>query len=221
MSSPGGLGAAGGQGFQFSGFAGSSAGLNQNAAVGADLPITSSLLTDFRFGYPRYTINETKYDGDQALATQLGIPGLNTSAVGSGGAPGFTVDGLSSFGSGNNGINHCNCPLDEQAQEFEIVNNWTKTAGTHSIKVSADLRYVMQTRFPSDQNRAGQLGFVASGTALGSPSAGVAPGGLGLATLLLGNVNSFQRYISSSRTPPSGKSAPSSTRRTVGRFAQT
>ncbi len=197
VSSPGGLGAAGGQGFQFSGFAGTSAGLNQDFAVGADLPVTSSLLTDFRFGYLRYTIKEEKYDGDVALATQLGIPGLNTGAAGSGGAPAFTVDGLSSFGSGNHGVNHCNCPLDQKEQEFEIVNNWTKTLGKHSIKVGGDLRYVMQTRFPSDENRSGELGFVASGTALGSPAAGTAPGGLGLATLLFANVNNFQRYISS------------------------
>ena len=192
ISAPGALGAAGGQGFGQATFAGNSSGRNQNLVAGADYAFSSTLLTDARFGYIRYHILEGKYDGDEDLQTTLGMPGLNTGAVGSGGAAAFFVDGLSNIGSSNHGVNHCNCPLDETEQEYEIVNNWTKVLGNHSVKFGADLRRLQQLRVPSDTNRSGELSF--SHQLTGSPSAG---GGLGLATLLFGNVSGFSRYVSS------------------------
>ncbi len=43
-----------------------------------DIAISPKLLTDFRLGYYRYNIIDTKYDQGVAFATQLGIPGINT-----------------------------------------------------------------------------------------------------------------------------------------------
>ena len=196
VSSPGGFGKAGGAGFGGGSiFAGSSSGRNQSLAVGADKTISPTLLTDFRFGFFRYRILQLKYDGEENLEDSLGIPGLNTGAFGTGGASAFYPDDISAFGAGNVAPNHCNCPLNMQEQEFDFVNNWTKIVSNHSVKVGADFRYIMQLRVPSDQNRAGMLTFVRGRTA--SADAVGSAGGLGVATMLLGDVTNFTRFVSS------------------------
>jgi hypothetical protein len=102
ISSPGGFGPAGGAGFGGGSiFAGSSSGRNQSLAIGADKSISPTLLTDFRFGFFRYRILQLKYDGEENLEDNLGIPGLNTGAFGTGGASGFYPDDMSAFGAGN------------------------------------------------------------------------------------------------------------------------
>jgi hypothetical protein len=45
--------------------------------------------------------------------------------------------------------------LTEKEDQFQIVNNWTKIIGNHSIKFGADLRYARNLRVPSDSNRTG------------------------------------------------------------------
>jgi hypothetical protein len=74
----------------------------------------------------------------------------------------------------------------------------SKTLGKHTIKLGADLRYALNLRVPSDSHRAGELtfngGITGSVAAAGqNPSSGVA-----LAAFELGDVASFQRYVSSS-----------------------
>ncbi len=188
------FGPAGGLGFGIGGFAGTSLGANDSAALGTDIAVNSSLITDVRLGYYRYNIKTSKYDNGIDFATQLGIPGLNTSAITSG-APAFQIDMNTqngSFGSGLN-INRCNCGLTEKEDQGQIVNNWTKILGNHAIKFGADIRYARNLRVPSDSNRAGQLEFQGGQTS--NPSLGSA-GGLGFASFVLGQVNNFSRYVS-------------------------
>jgi hypothetical protein len=192
------FGAAGGQGFSSptNSFGGTAAGRNQSAVVGMDIALNPNLLTDFRLGYLRYHVRTTKYDGTTDFATQLGIPGLNIPGDPfTDGAPAFYITGsgaLSNMGSSLN-TDACNCPLLETEDQYQIVNNWTKIAKTHSLKFGVDLRYARNLRVPSDNNRAGELTFNSSDTQ--SPTAG---GGLALATFLLGDVTTFNRYVSSS-----------------------
>src|SRR6202030_1876670 len=94
---------------------------------------------------------------------------------------------ISSFGDGL-GVARCNCPLTESEQQFQFVNNWTKIRGNHQVKFGADIRYAMNLRVPSDSNRTGQLNFNSGATSLAGQ------GGLDLATFLLGDVTSFQRF---------------------------
>ena len=199
------FGAAGGQGFSSptNSFGGTAAGRNQSAVAGMDIALNSTLLTDFRLGYLRYHVKTTKYDGTTDLATQVGIPGLNIPGQPfTDGAPAFYVnsasgsggDGISNFGSSLN-TDACNCPLLETEDQYSIVNNWTKIIGTHSLKFGVDLRYARNLRVPSDSNRAGEVTFSATDTQ--SPTAAV-PGGLGLATFLLGDVTNLTRYVSTS-----------------------
>jgi hypothetical protein len=106
------------------------------------------------------------------------------------GAPSSGDQGLviSSFGDGL-GIARCNCPLTEREQQVQFVNNWTKIRGNHQIKFGADIRYALNLRIPSDNNRTGEYNFSPEVTSNGSS------GGLDLATFLLGDVSSFARYV--------------------------
>jgi len=103
---------------------------------------------------------------------------------------------ISSFGDGL-GIARCNCPLTESEQQVQFVNNWTKTRGNHIFKFGADIRYALNLRLPSDNNRTGEYNFSPEATAQGGA------GGLDLATFLLGDVTSFARYVNN---PASGGS---------------
>jgi hypothetical protein len=190
------FGAAGGQGF---GYGGSATGRNQSAVAGADIALGPKLLTDFRLGYLRYHVSTHKFDGTTDLATEAGIPGLNLGTTFTSGSPAFYPgylggDGLSAFGSGLN-VNGCNCDLVETEDQYQVVNNWTKLKGNHSVKFGLDLRYARNLRVPSDSNRAGELEFDPSDTENQTLST---PGGISLATFLLGDVTNFNRFVSTS-----------------------
>ena len=104
---------------------------------------------------------------------------------------------LPNLGSGNNGTNHCNCPLNQTEQEYAFVNDWTRDIGRHSVKFGAEIRRLQELRIPSDVNRTGQLQFADERTATAS---GSTPGGLGIASLLFGDVSTISRYFSTSTT---------------------
>jgi len=198
------FGAAGGAGFSSisNDFGGSATGRNQSAVAGMDIALNPKFLTDFRLGYLRYHVSTEKYDGTQDLATEAGIPGLNLGTAFTAGAPGFFLnntsgtsgDGLSSFGSSLQ-VNACNCHLLETEDQYQVVNNWTKIMGNHTVRFGADLRYARNLRVPSDSNRAGEVTFSATDTENTTFST---PGGLGLASFLLGDVTNLSRYVSTS-----------------------
>ena len=205
LSGKGLLGAVGGPGNGLLGLAGSSITHNYSLATGFTKTFSSSLLMDFRFGYFKYNPQTMKPDSGAPM-TAFGIPGANTSdpktaglgsfllgsdpISGAGGAPtnGGQGNVISSFGDGL-GVARCNCPLTESEQQFQFVNNWTKTRGNHIIKFGADIRYAENLRIPSDNNRTGEYNFSPEATSNGGN------GGLDLATFLLGDVTSFARYV--------------------------
>jgi len=209
------FGAAGGVGYLAASagdvrpYGGTAKGRNQNAVAGMDIAVRPALLTDFRLGYLRYHVRTSKFDDTDPMATNVGIPGLNLDNSFTGGAPAFYItsasgtglggtsgtpgDGLANFGSGLN-VNNCNCSLLETEDQYQVVNNWTKLLGSHSIKWGVDLRYARNLRVPSDTNRAGELYFNGADTEDSQLSS---PGGLGLATFLLGDVTGFGRFVSS------------------------
>ncbi|CAN5505036.1 hypothetical protein BH10ACI4_BH10ACI4_10450 [soil metagenome] len=199
------FGPAGGAGFGLGSYGGNSAGANDSLALGTDIAVTPKLVTDIRIGYYRYNINNQKYNAGTDFATQLGIPGENLGDPVTSGAPLFNLTEVGSFGNPNNsqgtgpqyggGLNvtRCNCPLKEKEDQFQVVNNWTKTLGTHNVKFGADLRYARNLRVPSDNDRTGNNNF---GT--GPTSDGNGNGGLGFATFVLGQVTGFNRFVSTS-----------------------
>lgn len=199
----------GGLGGGVNGLSGSSVIHNHSLAAGFDKAISTTLLTDFRFGWFKYNPHSIKPDANVAAAEALGLKGLNLPSDSStGGLPVFAFDGtLTNFGDGLD-PSRCNCPLIENEHQYQFVNNWTKIAGNHAMKFGVDLRFAHNLRFPSDANRAGQLSFNHNGTAnrVGTvdPVTKIETfkqtGGLDLATFLLGEVTKFERFASKSQT---------------------
>jgi len=195
-TAPGAFGLAVGPGFEPGGgtsaFAGVSDSRNHSIAAGFDYTVRPDLFTDFRFGYFRYKVFVTPDTLGTNPAKALGIPGLNNNDFTSD-MPAFFVNGYANnlFRAGSAlGVNGCNCPLDQNENQYQFVNNWTKIQGNHTFKFGADIRQAHNLRVPSDQHRSGQLTFAPERTQ------GPNGGGSGLAGLLLGDVSSFQRYVS-------------------------
>jgi hypothetical protein len=199
LSGNGTLGLLGGVGFGPGGLNGTSNVHNYSLATGFNKAIGTKWLTDVRFGWFRYNPQTAYIDAGDTPMTTFGVPGLNLGTSDTGGLASFFFNGNGlnqgnnngSFGDGLN-VGRCNCPLTEKEDQFQVANNWTRIQGNHQIKFGADIRYAKNLRVPSDSNRTGILNFNSGGTA----NAG--NGGLDLATFLLGDVTSFNRFVSTS-----------------------
>src|SRR5580658_2598607 len=203
LSGLGGLGALGGAGFGPGGLDGSSINHDYSVAGGFTKAIGIHWLTDFRIGWFQYNPLTHYSDASASPMDGFGFPGLNSGPgiqgpPTTGGLSGFNFTqngngggngGLSAFGDGLN-IGRCNCPLTERERQIQFVNNWTRIRGNHTIKFGADIRYATNLRIPSDSSRTGILNFDSGDTS----NAGT--GGMALATMLLGDVTSFQRFVS-------------------------
>ncbi len=188
-----------GYGLGSPGYGGVSTGANDSFAGGMDFALKPSLLTDFRLGYYRYNIIDSKNNQGVDYMTQLGIPNENTSDPITSGSGGFQFATLPGGGTQPQygdflGVSRCNCPLEEKEDQFQIVNNWTKILGNHSIKFGADLRYARNLRVPSDTDRTGINQFNQGPTA----DQATQLGGLGFATFVEGDVQNYSRYVSTS-----------------------
>jgi Carboxypeptidase regulatory-like domain/TonB dependent receptor len=178
-------------------YAGTSNVRNQSVAAGFDYTVSPTWLTDVRFGWHKYRVGTVPGGAGTTPATDAGIPGLNIPGnIYTSGMPAFYINspGTTSFNFGYAlGVNQCNCPLTENEHQEQIVNNWTKIHGNHTIKFGADIRFAWNLRVPSDSHRAGELTFNNDITA--GPG-GV--GGSGYAGFLLGLTSTFDRYVSTS-----------------------
>jgi outer membrane receptor protein involved in Fe transport len=185
-----------GGGDEFVNLGGVSDARNQSLAYGVDWAFSSSLLADFRFGWFNYNVKVLPSDFGTTPATEVGIPGLNLDNTFASGLPAFFIggDGDSrriAFGSGlGDRVGRCNCPLDQNEKQFQIVGNLTKLLGSHSMKFGIDVRRAYNLRVPSDRHRSGELSFSDDRTR------GPDGGGLALASFMLGDVSTFGRYVS-------------------------
>lgn len=187
IAAPGPFGLYGGPAFSQWGFSGLSDALNQNVASGATYTFNPNLLTEVRFGFSRYRVTVAAQDQTTQLANSVGIPGLNLAGKpDTNGLPRLVIDGSGGFRMGYD----CNCPLHERETLLDYVNNWTKVAGNHTVRFGGTFEMAWNLRLPSDQHRAGVYEFTDAVTA----DAGVAGSGLGLASFLLGDPSSFNRF---------------------------
>jgi hypothetical protein len=190
--------ALGGRGLGLNGFGAQSKYRNHSLATGFDWSLSTSLLTDFRFGWFRYRGNVLPNGLGTSPAADLGIPGVNLDDFYTSGMPAFFINGGNTtadqeFGYGlSDRLNRCNCPLDQNEDQFQFVNNWTKIQGNHQFKFGADIRYARNLRVPSDAHRAGEISFTNGGTGFGSATGS----GVALASFLAGRVQKFERYVS-------------------------
>jgi TonB dependent receptor len=192
-TAPGLFGAlAGGPQLNGIGYTGEGSTRPQSNALGFNYALKPSILTDFRFGWYRQRIFVSSLV-DGSFASDAGAPGLNIPGdETTQNMPNFNMSGQGGFQFGSSLYSNCNCPLIEKMQQYQFINNWSFIRGNHTVKVGGDIRRLQNLRVPSDQHRAGQLTFTSDIT-LGPNS-----GGLPVASYLLGEVNSFSRYVSSS-----------------------
>ena len=189
---------------------------NQSLAYGIDEALSSSLLADFRFGWFKYRVNVLPSDFGTTPATDAGIPGLNLDDTFASGLPAFFIGGDNDsrrmgFGSGlSDRVGRCNCPLDEDEQQFQVVGNLTKMTGDHTIKLGVDVRRAYNLRVPSDRHRSGELNFENERTQ------GPAGGGLALASFMLGDVTRFTATSARPQRRANGSGDTSTTRRMCG-----
>src|SRR5258708_3448613 len=117
---------AGGPSYASTTYAGTSALRSQSLSYGIDYVIRPDWLADFRFGFFRYRVAVNPNGLGTSPAQDAGIPGLNLDKTYTSGLPAFVLNGTggSSFGY-SLGVNNCNCPLNEQEQEFQWVGNAT------------------------------------------------------------------------------------------------
>ena len=222
------FGPAGGPGLGIAGYGGVSEGANDSYAAGVDVALNSKLVTDVRLGYFRYNIITHKNDPGntnlpflgqnvsgtvptQVVTTDFGTPDIAISDV-TATTPSNTSTVQNSgpqFGSGLN-MNHCNCPLTEKEDQYQLVNNWTKTIGNHAVKFGVDLRYAQNLRVPSDTDRTGEDNFANAPTSNGTT------GGLGFASFILGDVSASAVMPARLPTPKNSSRATTSTCRTPG-----
>jgi hypothetical protein len=186
---PGPFGLYGGTAFPALGFSGTSNALNQNIASNAIYTFSPTLVGDLRFGMSRYRVTVRALDQNTQLANTVGIPGLNLPGQpDTNGLPDLIVNG-------NAGLNigySCNCPLDERETLFDYATNWTKISGNHTIKFGFTWEMAWNLRLPSDDHRAGRYQFNPAVTSLNQN--GNAVGGVGLASFLLGDPSTFNRF---------------------------
>jgi hypothetical protein len=198
LSAPGAYGAeAGGPGLNGIYFAGSSLDRNQSLALGANYTLSTSLITDFRFGFYRYRIRVQPNGVGTTPATDAGFPGLNMGTPETSGMPAFYVNGNGGFSFGYAlGINSCNCPLKETENHFQWVNNWMKTVGNHQFGWGADIRRAQQQRVPSDSHRSGEIYFGDGVTGSADvDNFGAGTTGSALASFLMASPDYFARYF--------------------------
>ena len=180
-------------------FSGDSVDRNQSVAVGMDHPLGATLQTDVRLGFYRYRIRVQPNGVGTTPATSAGLPGLNTGTPETSGMPAFYINGNGGFDFGYAlGINQCNCPLKETENQYQIVNNWTKQLGNHSLKWGADIRRAQQQRIPSDSHRSGEISFNDSTTGdaeADTLASGQVSTGSALGSFLIADPSSFARYF--------------------------
>lgn len=186
-------------------FGGSSNSRDLSVAAGFDYSLSPTTITDFRIGFFQYKVNVLPGGVGSNTAQAAGIPGLNLNDLTSY-TPAFVIrtpgaandDASETFKFGYGLVtNGCNCPLIQQEEQIQFVNNWTFLRGNHIYKFGGDLRFARNLRVPSDAPRAGQLLFNREGTAqVTAGGTTTANTGLGLASFLLGNVSEFRRYVS-------------------------
>jgi hypothetical protein len=186
------FGAAGGPGFGNGGFAGTDSARDQSVAAGGDYVVSPSWLTDFRFGYYKIHLNEQGPDYTQPLGNELGIPNANVGDLSlNGGLPQFNIDNASNGTNGGGNLEYGTSAnqFEQNASQFQFVNNWSHPVGNHNIKFGGDVRYGLNHIIGLDNNnvRSGNYHFAAIRT--GSDTSP----GLGFATFILGDTTSFQR----------------------------
>ncbi len=192
---------AGGPAFNGVNFAGNSFSRDQSLALGTTHTFNPTLVNEFRLGYMKYFVATSPNGLGTSPATAAGIPNANLDNFYTSGLPYFAFrngpnDGDSTSLGYSLGANQCNCPLTEDEGQYQFTDNISKTAGNHTFKFGADIRYAKNLRVPSDAHRAGEFVFSNDQTSYISAQGSGGQAGQYFGSYLLGDVATFRRYVS-------------------------
>jgi len=129
-------------------------GLNQSASANLTHVFSPNLITEFRFGYVRVHIT-ADVPSEENLGNMLGIPNTNQNDFfTAAGIPRITIFQNASLGA------IATLPFDITENSYNIVNNWTKIAGNHTIRFGADIRRLKLDKFQAaGSNPRGEFTF--------------------------------------------------------------
>jgi outer membrane receptor protein involved in Fe transport len=170
------LGALGGPA-TLSGTASTGPGRNDSVSVNLTHVFSPKLITEFRFGYVRVHITGD-VPSEENLGNSLGIQGTNLGDFFStNGIPQILIGSYETLGSIGT------LPFDIKENSYNIVNNWTRIVGNHTIRFGADIRKLRLDKLQATGNPRGQFTFAGGlTTRSGTGAAGVNA----LAAFLLG-----------------------------------
>jgi hypothetical protein len=191
------FGAAGGPGYGPGGFSGTDAFHYSSVASGGDVVVSPKWVTDFRFGYYRIYNNTAGPDPTSPLGNNLGIPNANPAPLSlTGGMPQFDVAIPSNGQNGGAQVNYgTTAALSlQQTSQYQVVNNWSHTVGSHNIKFGIDWRFGKNNSL--SESGSGNVNFNGTYDAANSRTSGPNGLGNGYATFLLGDVSQFVRSVS-------------------------
>jgi hypothetical protein len=160
------------------------------AAINFTHMFSSSLLMELRGGYQRFNLSAVQYDANLQTNSNVGIPGINTGDLLTGGLAGINIGGP--VGIWFMGIpSGVGIPRFDVENTYEFVNNWSEMKGPHQLRWGLDFR---RYQFDFESVNASSRGnYTFCQTATGIPSN--PDSGLGMATFLLGGTCSFDRAI--------------------------
>ncbi|HEY3132187.1 MAG TPA: TonB-dependent receptor [Acidobacteriota bacterium] len=171
------------------GFAGTGVQRAQNGAVNYTHIFNPRFITELRFGVMRYRNDAKNEDSGRKTSDELGIPGVNLDDFTSG-ITGININGYSNPIIGFSASQ----PWVRAETNVDLVSNWTRVVGNHTVKWGADVRRnlddLLQTQTFSPR---GLFTFNPGPAALnGNTNSGFANA---FATFLLDLPNSFGRDL--------------------------
>ncbi|MDQ3258457.1 MAG: carboxypeptidase regulatory-like domain-containing protein [Acidobacteriota bacterium] len=170
-----------------------SIGPGRNDSVSANVThvFSPKLITEFRFGYVRVHITGTNPSAE-GLGNSLGIPGTNIDEFFSAtGIPQIAISGYDSLGSATT------LPFDITENSYNIVNNWTRIFGNHTIRFGGDIRRLkLDKSQATSSNPRGLFTFTTNVTGVTASTGRPAPlttNANAVASFLLGQAQSVRR----------------------------
>ncbi len=169
-----------GSGSITSGFIGVNSTLGQSFASGYIHSFSDRTANELRIGYTRRAISQLGTQLDAPPSQAISLPGIPSNAAFSSILPTFTINGTQQIGSPSN------ASLESRTDVTEIVDMVSMLRGRHTIKAGLDFRWERMDIIQPPQPT-GAFNF----STVGSDLPGVTGTGNGLASFLLGQVNTF------------------------------
>ncbi len=134
-------------------------------------------VNEFKIGYMRYEVNAIQNFANEAVSTELGIPGINdpNNLVATGGLTNINIGGFTSLG------NICCFPEFLRENNYQVLDSFTYIRGRHTLKVGANL-LLRRHGFFQALNPTGTMNFDQQFT----DDLNTSDGGSALATFLMG-----------------------------------